>query len=441
MTSRLSAFAALNNDSESESENESLTAASVDTASNGTGNNTTFQLVLPVYTSNFTLSSINTKKFDDYQLIALPKDGVLVLKGQYSVMPYHGSFKIDNYTPKASEILKVNASNITALPTIVSVDSGLESSEFPGYFTVIKVMNHNDNMESITNLFPNLRSLYYSDKNFYDNYTFASMVSAESNRFATNLHPSWDNQINKISATTPAVFIIGSKNSGKSTFLKLLLNKLVSSKRTVQVLDMDPGQPEFCLPGCISLSEVSHPIIGTKVPDETTKSTTKFIGFTSPNIQPVYYMNQLKSLISLIDASKPLLINAPGWVKGFGVEIINFLQSNISFSHVIQLTDGTPLELFDTDINIINVPCMNRNECITYPPNLIRKFKLISYMHRAGSLYDFNPLVFRSPLRVSYSTENNLVKLKNFHGIIGVTIFDSQGIVIEELVIILESLV
>lgn len=48
--------------------------------------------------------------------------------------------------------------------------------------------------------------------------------------------------------------------------MRLLVNKILSQQkgdqRKVVVLDLDPGQSEFTAPGCLSVVEVSEPLLG-----------------------------------------------------------------------------------------------------------------------------------------------------------------------------------
>jgi len=56
----------------------------------------------------------------------------------------------------------------------------------------------------------------------------------------------------------------GGKGLGKSTFMRMLINKILSQQeeKRVLVLDLDPGQSEFTAPGCLSLVEVNEPLLG-----------------------------------------------------------------------------------------------------------------------------------------------------------------------------------
>ncbi|KAL5729408.1 hypothetical protein ACHQM5_002368 [Ranunculus cassubicifolius] len=81
----------------------------------------------------------------------------------------------------------------------------------------------------------------------------------------------WSESVHRIasssnsSSSPPISLICGPKNSGKSTFSRLLVNTLLQNPRysAVAYLDTDVGQPEFTPPGCLSLNLITQPFPGT----------------------------------------------------------------------------------------------------------------------------------------------------------------------------------
>lgn len=58
------------------------------------------------------------------------------------------------------------------------------------------------------------------------------------------------------------IFIAGGKGMGKSTLLRYIINKLLNKFEEIRVIDLDPGQAEFYVPGCLSVVNISEPCIG-----------------------------------------------------------------------------------------------------------------------------------------------------------------------------------
>ena len=89
-------------------------------------------------------------------------------------------------------------------------------------------------------------------------------------------NPDWDTAVSSILNALPSknkkprLVVAGGKGVGKSTFTRFIINRLLesNSKRdstpisTVLYIDLDPGQAEFTIPGCLSITKVTRPIIG-----------------------------------------------------------------------------------------------------------------------------------------------------------------------------------
>lgn len=71
----------------------------------------------------------------------------------------------------------------------------------------------------------------------------------------------WESIMKSIKSTTK-MFIAGGKGVGKSTFLRFAINKFLSKFEAIRIIDLDPGQSEFFIPGCISVINVSQKCIG-----------------------------------------------------------------------------------------------------------------------------------------------------------------------------------
>ncbi|KAB0397142.1 hypothetical protein E2I00_007761, partial [Balaenoptera physalus] len=61
----------------------------------------------------------------------------------------------------------------------------------------------------------------------------------------------------------PVILVCGSQDIGKSTFIRYLINQLLNSISCIDYLECDLGQTEFTPPGCISLLNVTEPVLVT----------------------------------------------------------------------------------------------------------------------------------------------------------------------------------
>uniref|UniRef100_A0A671ET36 Polynucleotide 5'-hydroxyl-kinase NOL9 n=1 Tax=Rhinolophus ferrumequinum TaxID=59479 RepID=A0A671ET36_RHIFE len=59
----------------------------------------------------------------------------------------------------------------------------------------------------------------------------------------------------------PVILICGAQDVGKSTFNRYLINQLLNSISCVDYLECDLGQTEFTPPGCISLLNITEPVL------------------------------------------------------------------------------------------------------------------------------------------------------------------------------------
>lgn len=76
-----------------------------------------------------------------------------------------------------------------------------------------------------------------------------------------NTSKSWEELSNCIKVDSK-VILCGGKGVGKSTLLRYLINNLLVRFEAVKVIDLDPGQPEFTVPGCVSMCVVHKPVFG-----------------------------------------------------------------------------------------------------------------------------------------------------------------------------------
>ncbi|CAE1264540.1 GRC3 [Acanthosepion pharaonis] len=138
----------------------------------------------------------------------------------------------------------------------------------------------------------------------------------------------------------PKVLLCGGKNTGKSTFARILTNMALETKKAVCILDCDPGQTEFTPPGCVSLNVVKQFILGPPFCHQQDPAFNTFFGEVSPEGNRNHYMMCIRSAINYylrMPERLPLIINTMGWIKGPGKKMLDGIINMIPPDHVVLL--------------------------------------------------------------------------------------------------------
>ncbi|KAM4609660.1 polynucleotide 5'-hydroxyl-kinase NOL9 [Polymixia lowei] len=138
------------------------------------------------------------------------------------------------------------------------------------------------------------------------------------------------------------ILVCGSKNVGKSTFIRILINTLLNHTTSIDYLEGDLGQTEFTPAGCLSLSTVREPLLGPPFTHQRTPEHMIYYGQSTCESDLDRYLESLKSLWSRRPQSRetPIVINTMGWVKGFGFQLLVDMIRLLPVSHVVQLSHG-----------------------------------------------------------------------------------------------------
>lgn len=130
--------------------------------------------------------------------------------------------------------------------------------------------------------------------------------------------PSWMEAAKEISEweiNPLTVMVIGTVDSGKTSFCTFLINKLFNQREKIALLDGDVGQSDVGPPTTVSYSSVPQPV--TDLFNLRAKDAY-FLGVTSPNTVIDQMIRGMISLNKKILAGNPdlVLINTDGWVQG-----------------------------------------------------------------------------------------------------------------------------
>lgn len=150
-----------------------------------------------------------------------------------------------------------------------------------------------------------------------------------------------ENRVNEKSR----IVCIGPANSGKSTFNRYLVNKLLSNYQSVIYVDLDPGQTEFTPPSFLSVVKLDSPILGppyTHNFGEINVVKTAFLGNLSPGTTCHRYMECVESLVEYVDkylscSGSPIVVNFMGWMEGLGLKLLGDCCRLINPTDIVQL--------------------------------------------------------------------------------------------------------
>ncbi|KAJ9601520.1 hypothetical protein L9F63_000263, partial [Diploptera punctata] len=136
--------------------------------------------------------------------------------------------------------------------------------------------------------------------------------------------------------------ICGGKGVGKSTFLRYLVNQLLSTFREVLCLDFDPGQTEFTVPGTVSAVLVKKPLLGPNFTHITSTECMVNIGEVSIAQCPLHYLDSVSYIIDFCNSKAelnklPCIVNTMGFNQGIGVDLTVSLIRFVNPYHVVQI--------------------------------------------------------------------------------------------------------
>jgi len=132
-----------------------------------------------------------------------------------------------------------------------------------------------------------------------------------------------------------AAMVLGTVDSGKTSFCTYLTNRLLQEKQKVAILDGDLGQSDIGPPCTVAYTFLTKPV--TDLFNLEAKNAF-FIGFTSPSTAINKVIEGLSSLKREVLEGNPdfIVINTDGWVEGedainYKVQLVKELNPDIIF--------------------------------------------------------------------------------------------------------------
>lgn len=163
---------------------------------------------------------------------------------------------------------------------------------------------------------------------------------------------------------SPMYVVAGDQGQGKSTFTRMLANRLVERYGRVFYMETDLGQSELAPPGSVSLSMVTGPLLGPPFTHvgQVEPYHAVYMGVISPKSGPDQYIAAIQRLTSVyrryihdnlrqyqdntavsnqeLDRQVvPLLVNTQGWLKGLGLDLHYSLCQTVCPTNYIQMYD------------------------------------------------------------------------------------------------------
>ncbi|XP_069466470.1 polynucleotide 5'-hydroxyl-kinase NOL9 [Ambystoma mexicanum] len=136
----------------------------------------------------------------------------------------------------------------------------------------------------------------------------------------------------------PIILVSGPRNVGKSTFNRHLINQLLNRIPCVEYLECDVGQTEFTPPGCVSLLNITEPLLGSPFTHQREPRRMVYYGEASCENDLERYIEAVKHVSTSYKREAPLIINTMGWVRGFGLMLLIDIIRLLSPSHIIQIS-------------------------------------------------------------------------------------------------------
>lgn len=372
-------------------------------------------------------------------ILGLKTGEYLIFRGQYFLKVLRGIVLINNINAlQVGNSYSIYTNTCESLPIISSnpveeIRDILIAPKFsllPEFDTVIEVLNLDDGLCQIGDLYPTLEGHFYPRQS---QYTFNLVESDD--MVSSIFFNSYSHRIlSKISRECNTVAVFGVPTSGKTIVAKTLLNNALSQgRKEVAYLDLDVGSSNAYVPGCISVSIHCQPILGSIIPNiKNPHSMDKhcYWGFDTFLNMPQRYIDVCMKLIthykeSIEPYDIPLIVRYPSCIKGYGRGILVQLTEYLLPDHLIYLShnnanelDGFEPDAFEAQDNPdtevlaefkahVNVSVLRatRKAIEMSKTDLLNRNKLL-YFHQSDEGFDFLPVLSNPPLKLSF---NNVI--------------------------------
>lgn len=176
----------------------------------------------------------------------------------------------------------------------------------------------------------------------------------------------------------------GPKNTGKSTFARTLMNRLLETYERVAFLECDLGQSEFTPGGMVSLNIISRQVFGPPFTHPSLPVAAHYIGSSTPRASPLHYLESIQALLQIyrleiqtpiderlgrdehleraeglserIKHIIPLVVNTMGWSKGLGSDLTRKIEEWAAPTDVFTFEPAEDVSPFSTTLPMRRQP-------------------------------------------------------------------------------------
>ncbi|KAJ0174247.1 hypothetical protein K1T71_010393 [Dendrolimus kikuchii] len=168
-------------------------------------------------------------------------------------------------------------------------------------------------------------------------------------------HSVWDGVITCGLAPESRGIVCGGKSTGKSTFLRFCVNKLLADG-PVLVIDLDPGQAEFTVAGNISATVVDMPLLGINFTHLKRPDRMLNIGLINTMDKPSLYIDAVNSLITYCKNQEefknmPWIVNTMGMCNNMGLKFIMYTILKINPTYLLQIDSRKAKKRFESGLD------------------------------------------------------------------------------------------
>ncbi|TDZ15680.1 Polynucleotide 5'-hydroxyl-kinase GRC3 [Colletotrichum orbiculare MAFF 240422] len=392
--------------------------------------------------STFRPNKSNSRKLQGRLHLRLKDSERFLVLGSYGITVIEGEITIAGASIRSQDGTKwVHAPHCHGIPVIRCSDE-----------TTLEIQSHPqaNSLRKLGRLSPLFRSLWNEpDQKSPKTDTYKIICTsndAPKRALIQDLrsHPAWNKKLAGLSKKVDpvlSVMLCGPKSSGKSTFGRILGNRLLTSPgsdrlgRSIVVLDLDPGQPEYTPAGTIALVQVKQPNLSPAfahvATDEQAATVIRChsIASVSPASDPELYLEcalDLHRHYQKTCRGLPLIINTPGWILGTGLDLLTELIANFKPTEVIYMSEDGPKESVDglksaCKGNFTMLPSQ-QSEFTSRTAAHLRSMQALAYFHTKRTpektAWDPTPLTSWPPLMVKYNGKSR--------GVFGVIAYEQQ---------------